>query len=265
MNWTQVASGLSDILSLALVIRLFLLRLHSAYRVFCAFLLFEIATETITFLQRYAAIGKTLDYRITWLLAQTVGWVLSIWMVYALLHAILENLPGILRFSRRVLKIALPISVLTALIVAGPEYIASGASGVGDPINKVVSIALIISRIVSTICVLSLLFSLLFILWFPVRMPRNLALFSAGLAVYFAAKTFLLLFLSFWSHESRSSVSNVVTLILCTCLAYWLTFLNRSGEFVQVTLGHSWGREKQTGLLKDLEHLNAVLGRAGRG
>ena len=264
MNGALIASGLSDVLSLLLIIRLFSLRLHAAYRVFCAFLLLEVISQSFAFLDKYTPIRHLVDYRVAWIALQVLFWILSIWMVYALLRAILKKLPGILRFSRRVLKIAIPISVVVALIIAGPEYVASGASIAKDPIDYFVVLGLILSRIVSTICVLILLATLLFILWFPVTMPRNLAIFSIGFAVYFTAKTFLLLFHNFWSHESRPIVSNIVAFILCICLAYWITFLNRNGEFAQVTIGHSWRASKQTSLMKDLEGLNAVLGRAGR-
>ena len=264
MNWTQIASGLSDFLSLVLVIRLFSMRLHSAYRVFCAFLLFEVISQSFVFVERYTALNQAMDYRVTWLIAQVISWTLSIWMVYALLRAVLERLPGILRFSRRVLKVVLPLAVVVAAISAGPEYVASQASGSNARLDYLVSVGLILSRMVATLCVLTLLATLLFVLWFPVTMPRNLGVFSIGFAVYFSAKTFLLLFQNFWSHQSAIVVSDVVTFILCICLLYWITFINRNGEFAQVTLGHSWGREKQVGLLKDLEHLNAVLGRTAR-
>ncbi|HLH01451.1 MAG TPA: hypothetical protein VKX25_01675 [Bryobacteraceae bacterium] len=265
MNWTQVASGLSELLSLVLVIRLFSMRLHSAYRVFCVFLLFEVLTQSFVFIERYTALNELLDYRVTWLVVQVISWVVSIWMVYALLRAIMDKLPGILRFSRRVLNVALVLAVAVSAVSGGPEYWASGASSASARLNYLVGVGLVLSRMVATICVLTLLVTLLFILWFPVRMPRNLAMFSVGFAVYFSAKTFLLLFHNFWSHQNATLVTDIVTLILSVCLLYWILYLNPSGELVQVTLGHSWGREKQTGLLKDLEHLNAVLGRAGRG
>src|SRR5579884_3542465 len=128
MSWTLLASGLSDVLSLALVIRIAMLGLHSAYRIFCAFLLFEVVSESFFLIERSTALDKLLDYRVTWLVVLTISWVLSIWMVYQLLRMILAKLPGVLRFSQRVLKIAFPLSVVVALLTAGPEYIASGAA-----------------------------------------------------------------------------------------------------------------------------------------
>jgi hypothetical protein len=264
MNFAQITAAVSDVLSLLLIGRLVSMRLHSAYRVFCLYLGFEVLSQSFVLIERFTSLDRLLDYRITWLIIQGISWLLSIWMVYALLRAILEKLPGILRFSRKVLRYAVPLALLISVLSTGPEYLASGASQLHNPLDFLVRVAIIMSRGVSTICVLVLLATLLFVLWFPVRMPRNLAVFSIGFSLYFTAKSFSFLFYSFWSHENRMLVSNIVAAVFCLCLMYWLLFLNRKGEFATVTMGHSWGREKQTGLIQDLEHLNAVLGRAAR-
>src|SRR5579875_3486034 len=166
MNWTQVASGLSELLSLVLVIRLFSMRLHSAYRVFCVFLLFEVLTQSFVFIERYTALNELLDYRVTWLVVQVISWVVSIWMVYALLRAIMDKLPGILRFSRRVLNVALVLAVAVSAVSGGPEYWASGAPGAGAGLISLVGGALFLSRVGAPFCVLALLVILFFFLCF---------------------------------------------------------------------------------------------------
>ena len=264
MNWARAAFGLSDILSIVLIVRLISLRLHHVYRVFCCFLLFQVLTTSVTFLERFTSLNQVVDYRITWLVMRVGLWTLSIWMVYALLQAILEKLPGILRASQRALNIALPLAIGIAVISAGPEYVASGAAKSSSAIDFLVSIAMVLERTISTVALLTLLLMLFFILWFPVKMPRNLALFSLGFIVYFSVKTSLLLLRSFWSHESFAIVDNGVTLILCLCLLYWITFLNTDGEATPMVLGHSWRTGRQNKLIGDLEALNTSLARAAR-
>ncbi len=264
MNWAQIAFALSDILSVALIIRLINLRLHHVYKVFCAFLIFEIVSTSFTIIEKFSSLNNIVDYRVMWLVMRLASWTISIWMVYALLYAILANLPGILKFSRRVLNSVLPISLGAALLSAAPEYSASGTSKVSIPIDFLVGIGFVLERVVSTIALFTLLLVLFFILWFPVKMPRNLANFSNGFILYFSAKTTFLLVRSFWSHESFALVDNGVTFILCICLGYWIIFLNKQGEEVPVTLGHSWQVSKQTQLMGNLESLNATLSRAAR-
>ncbi len=264
MNWARIAFALSDALSIVLIIRLIKLRLHDVYRVFCAFLVFQIVSESFVILEKFTSLDRRIDYRVTWLIIQLFSWVLSIWMVYALLNAILTRLPGILRISRRVLKLSLVIALAIALVTARPEWLASGSAGGNSPIVYAVYVAFVLQRLVATIALLTLLFTLGFILWFPVSMPRNLAVFSIGFGVYFTSKTTLLLLRSFWFHEGFDMLNNGITVMLCVCLIYWITFLNTSGETAPVTLGHSWQTNRQSKLLSDMEHLNALLVRSAR-
>src|SRR5689334_18353379 len=105
MNWSRTAQYVSDILALLLIIRLTAIRvrLPGVYRVFVAFLAFQLL-ESLLSLGLYALHAELhLDYRILWMSLQVIAWALSLWMVYALLSEILKSLPGILRFSRVVL------------------------------------------------------------------------------------------------------------------------------------------------------------------
>jgi len=264
MNWMRIGFGLSCILNLALIVRLVTIDLHKVYRIFSAFLLFELIFSSLVLFERFSHLGYYLDYRVVWLTSRLTSWTLTIWMIYALLQAIFRKFPGILKISQRVLNVILPLAVGAALISAAPEYVASGAGNATGALNRLVSVAIVCERVIATVALLVLLLMLIFILWFPVRMPRNLAIFSIGFIVYFSAKTFLLLFRNFYSHESLATVGNAVTFILCICLAYWITFLNKEGELAPVTLGHSWRASRQPELMNDLEGLNTALARVGR-
>ncbi len=262
MNWTQIAFGITDVLSIVLVLRLVALRLHDVYRIFSAFLIFQVLAQSLALIERFSQLNSIVDYRWTWLVLRLIFWVLSVWIVYALLRAILARLPGILRFSRHLLNGMLALSVVIALITAGPEYVALRVTNESSSIAYMVSVGIILERLVSTVALLTLLLTLVFILWFPVTMPRNLALFSVLLSVYFTAKTVLLLLDSFWLHGHIPLVNNGVTFVLSACLVCWILFLNKKGEVVPVTLGHSWHPSRRTELLDSLESLNSSLVRA---
>jgi hypothetical protein len=264
MNWLRVGFALSDLLSILLIIKLVVLRLHSVYRVFCAFLFFQVLSESVAFIEKFTPLDNFMDYRITWLIMRLGSWTLSLWVVYALLRDILANLPGILSFARKVLLFIIPFAVVVALVTAQFEYSASGAAHLAFNLDYLVSVALIFERLVTTIALLVLLLMLAFILWFPVTMPRNLVIFSIGLSIYFSAKASLILFHNFVGKERFPVMDGGVTLILCICLAYWITFLNRAGQYAPVIVGHRWHSDKQSELLHNLEHINAALARAGR-
>ncbi len=256
MHWSRIAQYISNGFALILICRLLILRLHSVYRVFCLFLIWELAASAIFFLG--------LDYRLTWMGTRAVSWVLSLYMVYALLEAILSNFPGILRFSRRALNVVFASAVVFALLTARPEYSASALSGSLDPIDRALGITFVLERVISMAALLALVFILGFILWFPVRMPRNLAIFSIGYVLYFAAKTGLLLARSYWAPEKIDLLSILLNVILSTCFACWTIFITRQGEIARVQIGHSWHLLEQKRLIGQLEAMNTALLRASR-
>jgi hypothetical protein len=139
---------------------------------------------------------------------------------------------------------------------------------VANPIDRAVAVTLVLDRMIATVALLVLVAMLLFILWFPVQMPRNLALFSVGFVVYFAAKTVFLIFRNYLAHDMTDRmtdlISNATSLVLIGCFVYWLAFINPGGEFSTVRIGHSWRTDEQNRLIGQLEAMNAALLRGAR-
>ncbi len=204
--------GTAMSLSIILIARLLTLRLHKVYRVFCAFLVLDLIASFHCFLEALIH-DPRLDYRLTWIGLRVVAWILSLWMVYGLLHATLEGLPGILRFSRKLLNITfLSVMVLGLLTVRagyGEFRKSFFRAGYVIRIGRAVKETFDLERVISTVALLVLVLILGFVLWFPVQMPRNLAVFSAGFVVYFAAKTSLLLTRGIWSRRAFRYVEHV--------------------------------------------------------
>ncbi len=263
MNWSHIAQGVSDALTVILIVRLSTLRLRSVYRIFCIFLLFELLASLIIFLETVAH-DPRLDYRLTWMGLRVIAWILSLWMVYALLEAALATRPGILRFSRKLLNSTFVVAIAIALVTAKPEYSVQGLPVPMDSIERAVRITFVLERVISMTALLALISILAFVLWFPVPMPRNLAVFSLGFLVYFSAKTGLLLAYTFWSPRNAQLFSDGVIFVLAACFAYWTLFINAAGEKAPVTMGHSWHLGEQKRLLGQLEAMDSALARASR-
>jgi hypothetical protein len=258
MIWGQVAKGVDSALCLALIARLLFLRLHRVYRIFCLFLVTELFGSVIAYL-KYLAPDSDADYRIIWMVSESVIWICLLWTVYALLEAVLKNLPGILGFSRKLLNGVFISAGIVGLLTAPVEYLLSGAAAEVDPIARAVDIGFVMDRVLSTVALLVLVSILVFMLWFPVEVSRNLIVFSTGFLVYFGAKTALLLTRSFGSNENIRLISNLVMFISGACFAYWAMFLSRQGETVPVRIGHSWHRRDQERLIGQLDAMNAAL------
>ena len=114
--------------------------------------------------------------------------------------------------------------------------------------------------------VLILLIIFAFILWFPVKMSRNLAIFSIGLVVYFACKAGLELLTIYHlasSHE-RSIYGVCINVILALCFLYWIAFIDAKGRAAEVRMGHAWRSDEQKRLIEQMEALNSVLMRTSQ-
>jgi len=265
MNWSRAAQYVSDILALFLIIRLAAMRvrLPGVYRVFVAFLAFQLLDSllSLAFYAFYGVLHGTLhwDYRLLWMPLQAVSWILSLWMVYALLSEILQSLPGILRFSRVLLNVIFAIAILLALLTVLPEYSVAGGAKFPHLSDRVLIAAFAMSRAIAMAALLVLASILAFILWFPVQMHRNLAAFSVGLVVYFSAKVGLLLARSYLSPESSRLLSTSMAFVVAACFAYWIVFITAHGQAIQVRWGHSWRLDDQRRLITQLESMNTAL------
>jgi hypothetical protein len=261
MNWSRTAQYVSDILALFLIIRLATMpvRLPGVYRVFVGFLGFQLLDSLVS-LALYAFYRELqLDYRLFWMPLQVIAWVLSLWMVYALLSEILKSLPGILRFSRVLLNIIFALAILLALLTVFPEYSVAGGAKFADPIDRFLIAVFVVNRAVAMAALLVLASILAFILWFPVQMHRNLAVFSAGLVLYFSAKVALFLARSYLSSENSRLLSTTMAFVVGACFAYWIVFITQRGQAIQVRWGHSWRLDEQRRLLTQLESMNTAL------
>lgn len=265
MNFNHIMQGVNDVLCTALVVRLFALRLHRVYRLLCAFLCVQLVASLIDLVEANLSRDQYPDYRITWIPIQVCLWVLSLGMVYALLKGVLAGLPGILRFSRRLLNSIFIAALLIALWTVRAEYPVSKAVSFVTPLGRVIGLMFVVNRAICSAAFVSLIAILCFILWFPVVMPKNLAVFSVGFAIYFSSTATSWLTWSLGSHTSLVAVDNIAVLILSLCFAYWLIFITAEGERRPVRVGHIWHPAEQERLIGQLHAMNASLLRATRG
>jgi hypothetical protein len=259
MNWVVLSQYADIFLAAGLIVRLLSLRLHRIYIVFAIFLGYELLQSVVQLVE--VAMRSQPDYRVTWMIMRPPAWVLSLWMVHSLLAALLRKLPGISRLSNSLFQAVFLGAAGLALLTAIPEYLNHG-NLVQAPVDRALVIGLALERGTSIAAILALLAMLAFILWFPVEMPRNLAVFSSGFVVYFAAKTALLLMLMYLPNfydAHRQLISVAISLVLAACFAYWSVFIDARGELKQVRLGHSWQAGEQRKLMGQLEAMNAAL------
>lgn len=259
-----IAKYLNVAVAIILVIRLLVLRLLPKYRVFALFLLYDLGLSLVWVALPWRKLidHYGVDYRTTWLATRPLAWLFYIWVVYAILHKVMDDHPGILRTSRRMFTASFLCAVAIALLSARIEYAATTQAP--TLIAEVITRAMIIERACVTTSLILLAITLAFLLWFPVEVSRNIAFLCAGLLAYFAAATAMLLLRDVWLVGSSLTLSLTVVSVHTLCLLFWLRFLNTRGEFRKVTPGHSWRRKDQERLVGQLEAINAALIRSAR-
>ncbi len=260
MTWNRIALCISDVLGILLVIHLFRLRLHKVYYVFALFIIADLVASSIFAVD---VVTRAFDYWKLFITVASVFWVITLWMVYALLEAILIELPGILRFSRYLLNITFVLAVVVAVASALHSFPSAHISMQWSLRSLLVTV-FALQRVMATVSIIVLVAILSFVLWFPVQLPRNLVFFSFGFVAYFSAETTVLLIREMVSPSVFEKLSVADLAFLSACFLFLMVKLTRQGDTVRVRIGHRWEKQEQSKLINQLENLNTALLRSAR-
>jgi hypothetical protein len=263
-SWTSLTQYAIEVLAIVLIFRLIKLRDRriGVYTVFAVFLGVQLTGAFAYFACRH---WHQLDYRVVWLLFTPTLALFSLFLSYSLAKAVLAELPGVLRFSRIFLNVVFPVAIILSFSTAKSEYWMRPTGNL-DRLDRLIAVFVIADKGISLAAVLILSAFLAFILWFPVKMSRNLAVFSVGFVIYFASKTGLEL-LSLYNAASLKTQDIVglgVNIVLVSCFVYWVLFIDAKGQAIEVRIGHGWQRDEQEKLIGQLEALNVALLRSSQ-
>jgi hypothetical protein len=275
MNWASFIQYFNLALGIALIVRLFSIRLQKAYGFFCGYLIADLAGSIAWILYRPFAVISNFTYWYIWLATRPVAWVFTLLTIYFLLEKTLVQLPGLLRLSKRILHGVFLLALLVGLLSAWYEYTGPGVRIFSEQFSSFQQgqfliqcwmIELIFDRVIASAALLSLLGIMGFLFWFPITIPRNLAVFSVSFTVYFAAMTTFLLFRSLWPDSSLQRaikateiVSFLISGISGACYAFWIYYLSPEGEAVASQLAIQRKPHEQERLITQLELINKAL------
>lgn len=263
-HWTSLTQYAIEALAIALIFRLIKLRDRriGVYTVFAIFLGVQLIGAVAYFACSH---WHGLDYRVVWLLFTPTLALFSLFLSYSLAKAVLAELPGIFRFSRIFLNIVFPLAIIVSFSTAKSEYWMRPSDKL-DRLDRLINLFVIADKGISLAAVLVLITILGFILWFPVKMSRNLAVFSIGFVIYFAAKTGLELLMLYnaASQQTYDILGLGVNIVLVSCFLYWILFIDAEGQTIEVRIGHGWHRDEQEKLIGQLEALNQALLRSSQ-
>jgi hypothetical protein len=260
MNLIIVGQYADILLATFLVLRLVGLGLQWKYRAFLIFVAYD-SLQSI-FVVAYAALNaeRLLDYRFLYFGMTTIAMATSIWMVYALVTALLGRLPGILRFSRRLLNGLFLVCVSLGLVTIFPQYNSSQWARSGDWRARLTLLFLTTQRTVALAELAIICSIIVFVLFFPIQVPRNLAAFGVGLSIYLSLKIGSLLLQAYMpSFFASAGLYNAGGLLTAGCMIYWIFAINPAGESADATLGRRWDSVPKEDLVRQLEAMNGAL------
>jgi hypothetical protein len=240
----------AQLLAYVLVLtRMFTAGLHRTYRWFAVYVVYE----TI----RLAAFGfmhaGTKIYGYIYFFTQPVTWCLYLLVILELYQLALKNHPGIAKFARKSLVIALAVSTLLSVATLvfeaqAPEF---------NPLRTYV----LIERLILVSLLLLLLLFTAFLAYFPVPVNRNTVVHTRIFACYFFFKTVLLVFRNLMPDDSPSTglINIIVQLLATTCLMAWAMLLSRQGEAIQASTSYRSDPTQEERLIGQLEAINRTL------
>src|SRR3954447_23501 len=120
MSLERIAQYLNVAFVVILVLRLISLRLIGQYKVFAIFLFYDLAISVVSFAVPWRKIQ--FDYRIGWLAERPLAWILYVWVVYSILHKVMEDHRGVLSLSKKVLAGCFLLAMLVGGLSARAEF-----------------------------------------------------------------------------------------------------------------------------------------------
>ncbi len=282
-------------LTLVLMVRLVRLKLRGVFSLFLLFLLVDLLLLCLTSAMKIEGswVRYHLDYRVLYRLAGVLELAITVCIIFALLRSIMLRFPGILKLSRKILAGTVLLAVCLGYALVGVQArldkgavdkarkdevtkdrdaqkkelenanVAPPTAAKENQLFNSVYETLTVDQTVSTVLLITLVAMLLFLLWFPVDVPRNTVIFSAGYIIFFAIKS-LSLFIRYFSPEALPLINIAIQVLYAVCCLYWLFFLSPFGDTVPIRLGHSWKPQEQKRLLGQLDAINATLLRSAR-
>lgn len=111
--------------------------------------------------------------------------------------------------------------------------------------------------------VLFLVTATLFLLWFPIALPRNLAVIIVAFVFYLLNRWAALLLVNLYPKSVRA-VSAVMLSLELACLILAICVVRRKDRDVSTVPGHGWNSEEAERLLGQLKAINARMEQMAR-
>jgi hypothetical protein len=174
-------------------------------------------------------------------------------LVITLFRRSLAQKAGIARFSEKALVSTIAVAV--AISFAGVWL--DKHTWTGD--SRLLRAFLSLERTMDSVVLVALAILVMFVVWYPIRLPRNIALIVGGIIPFFALRWASLLLVN-WFPLLREPIWTGVLVVSPLVMMVWLLNLRKEGEH-QSTVTGIWKPEDARRLNQELEWINTSLER----
>ena len=241
------------VVGLALILRLLTSGLARSYRL----LLYYMVADALESLVCLPLPPRSDAYAVAYFVGQTAKLFLAILIALEMYWKGLAKHEALARFSQKMVGCAVFFATMLAFagLVLDPR--------VPKGQYKVIHYFFAFERTIDWAVLILLILIFCFLAWFPVRVPKNFAVYIGAFMVYFLTHSLGLLMINAWPHlQAQISIGQMGVPLLCV-LALAL-FLSRSGEVATTVTGHRWNPAAMEKLAGDLNAINSRFARMSR-
>lgn len=249
-HWT---SYLTNVTAAGLLIRLLWMGLAKRYAWLFGYFLADI-------LQAVLVIGaprNSRHYGYVYLGGQAAKTLLAAGLAMQLWWLALRAYPALARFGRRTVVSMIVAALLAA---AAGQLLEPPRSGIQSPFMHFFNA---FEGGADSLILLFLVAGTLFLLWFPVQIPRNVALFIAGFVLFLLQRWAGLLLINQYPNSARA-ISAVMLCVEAGFPIFCILAVRHAGEVITTVTGHRWNAHESERLLGQLDAINARLERMAR-
>ena len=198
------------------------------------------------------------SYAITYMALRTVVHILAILAVLEMYRVALAKHPGLAGFGRAsVLTITLVTVIVAAVGTLLDKDILSGQPAI---VHRFYTL----ERTMDFIIFIFLLLIAVLITWFPVELPRNIAISIGGFSVYYFARAAGLLAANLLPPRHYLTITHAALGASLFVFVIWSLVLRPERVGADSVAGHSWDPAALDRLSRQLDTINAALVRFGR-
>lgn len=254
--WEKGALCLTIGLTAAVLLKLCVTGLVKIYRLLFGYLLLDFLTTIVGF----SIPHNTTAYGYYYFVAQTLKIGVATFVVMEIYALALESTPALAQFGRN----------SVGYIVAGAAVVPFALLWIDRSVYTgshpfIRAFFLFEQTTDGTMAVFLILISI-FIAWFPVKLRRNVIVYTGGFIVWWLSRFASVHFINrqFTNANIRVAFNTAQILIETLCLLLWLIGMRREGEVRTAVVGHLWNRQEAERLTAQLDAINDGLARLRR-